>query len=155
MGEPSQNRPIELLLVEDNAADVALTEEAFEESSRSVTIVHMDNGADALSYLQKEAPHTDRKRPDIILLDLNLPRLDGWGVLDFVKSNPELRTIPVVVLTTSIAPTDIARAYSLHANAYMAKPFDLQQFFDLIHNFESFWFDTVTLPTMSESESGA
>ena len=152
MGEMSQNRPIELLLVEDNAADVALTEEAFEESSRTVNITYLDNRVDALCYIRGEGQHADRPRPDIILLDLNLPRLDGWGVLDAVKSTPRYQSIPVVVLTTSTAPQDIHRAYSLHANAFMAKPFDLQQFFDLIHNFESFWFDTVSLPTICEPE---
>ena len=152
MGETSQNRPIELLLVEDNAADVALTEEAFEESSRPVNITHLDNGEEALCYVRGEGQHAGRVRPDIILLDLNLPRLDGWEVLDFVKSTPRYQSIPVIVLTTSTAPQDIHRAYSLHANAFMAKPFDLQQFFDLIHNFESFWFGTVCLPTISGPE---
>ncbi|MBL8266188.1 response regulator [Steroidobacter sp.] len=139
-------RAVEILLVEDNPGDARLTLEAFKEGKviNNVTVVR--DGVEALAYLRKEGPYSNAKVPDIILLDLNLPRKDGREVLAEIKSDPHLMQIPVVVLTTSTAEEDIARAYSNHANCYISKPVDLEQFLRVASSIESFWLNFVKLP---------
>src|SRR5687767_12509547 len=116
--------PIEVLLVEDDPGDVLMTQEAFDEHKVRNKLNVVSDGEEALAYLRREGPHADAPRPDLILLDLNLPRVDGRQVLQAIKEDPDLRRIPVVVLTTSGADEDILRSYSLHANAYVTKPVD-------------------------------
>lgn len=139
-------RAIEILLVEDNPGDARLTLEAFKEGKviNNVTVVR--DGVEAMAYLRRQEPYSQAKHPDIILLDLNLPRKDGREVLAEIKSDPHLRQIPVVVLTTSTAEEDIARAYSCHANCYISKPVDLEQFLRVASSIESFWLNFVKLP---------
>lgn len=139
-------RAIEILLVEDNPGDARLTLEAFKEGKviNNVTVVR--DGVEAMAYLRKQQPYSEARHPDIILLDLNLPRKDGREVLAEIKSDEHLRTIPVVVLTTSTAEEDIARAYSSHANCYISKPVDLEQFLRVASSIESFWLNFVKLP---------
>ena len=139
MSSDPQNT-LHILLVEDNAADVRLTREALDESGHPYTLSVAADGVRALEYL-----HTV-KRPDIILLDWNLPRMNGQEVLREIKADPELRMIPVVVLTTSRAQDDIARAYELQANCFISKPVDVLQFFRVINELEHFWTSTATLP---------
>lgn len=141
---------IEILLVEDNPGDARLTLEAFKEGKviNSVTVVR--DGVEALAYLRRQEPYTNARQPDMVLLDLNLPRKDGREVLAEIKSDERLRQIPVVVLTTSAAEEDIARAYSSHANCYITKPVDLEQFLRVVHSIESFWLNFVKLPLHGE-----
>jgi two-component system, chemotaxis family, response regulator Rcp1 len=139
--------PIEILLVEDNPGDVRLTREALREGKIHNNLAVVEDGVEALRYLRGEGPHAGAPRPDVILLDLNLPRKDGREVLEEVKADPELRTIPVVVLTSSDAERDVVRAYDLHANCYVTKPVDLEQFINVVKSIESFWFSIVKLPT--------
>ncbi len=136
----------EILLVEDNPADVRLTMEAMRESKMSNHITAVGDGEEALEYLQRTGRHTGAKRPDLILLDLNLPRKDGREVLQEIKAIDELRRIPVVVLTTSKAEEDIMRTYDLHANCYITKPMDLDKFIEVIQQIEGFWLSIVSLP---------
>jgi CheY-like chemotaxis protein len=138
--------PIEILLVEDDAGDAVLTRKALDKGKISNNVRVMTNGADALAYLQRQPPHTDAVRPDLILLDLNLPKKDGREVLAEVKADPQLRQIPVVVLTTSGAEQDIVRSYDLHANAYVTKPVDLAQFMRVIQAIDDFFVSVVRLP---------
>ena len=146
----SQARPIEILLVEDNPGDVLLTEEAFSEAKIWNNIHVATDGEKALAYLNKENGYEDAVRPDLILLDLNLPKIDGREVLDRVKSNESLRRIPVVVLTSSEAEKDIIKTYDLHANSYVVKPINLDQFVRVVQAVENFWFSVVTLPRDNE-----
>lgn len=141
-----QIHPIEILLVEDNPGDVILTREAFSEAKICNNIHVAQDGEEAIAYLQKEAGYEDSKKPDLILLDLNLPKIDGREVLDKVKSNDNLKRIPVVVLTSSEAEQDIIKTYDLHANSYVVKPIDLDQFIKVVNAVENFWFSVVTLP---------
>jgi CheY-like chemotaxis protein len=139
-------RPVEILLVEDNPGDVRLTQEAFKEGKvRNNLHVAMD-GVEAMAFLRREGKYADAVRPDIILLDLNLPKKDGREVLAEIKGDLELKRIPVVVLTTSEAEQDILRAYGLHANCYITKPVDLDQFMSVIQSIEDFWLTIVKLP---------
>ena len=138
--------PIEILLVEDDAGDAVLTRKALEKGKLNNTVRVMTNGADALAYLRRQPPHTDAVRPDLILLDLNLPKKDGREVLAEVKADPQLRQIPVVVLTTSGAEQDIVRSYDLHANAYVTKPVDLAEFMHVIQAIDDFFVSIVRLP---------
>jgi len=144
---PSRNssRPIDILLVEDSPGDVRLTQEALIESKVRNTMHVVGDGVEALAFLRHEAPHTDAKRPDLILLDLNLPRMDGREVLATIKVDENLRRIPVVILTTSGNDEDILKAYSLHANCYVRKPVDLEQFIHVVRSIEDFWLSIVTL----------
>lgn len=137
---------IEILLVEDNPADVDLTRETMElcKIVNNLNVVH--DGVEALQFLRRQAPYTDAPRPDLVLLDLNLPRKDGREVLREVKSDPQLKTIPVVVLTSSEAERDIVKTYSLGANCYITKPVDLDQFSRVVEAIENFWFMVVKLP---------
>jgi CheY-like chemotaxis protein len=138
-------RTINVLLVEDDPGDVLMTREAFEEYLHNRLDV-VGDGAEALAYLRREAPHTDVPRPDLVLLDLNLPRRDGREVLEEVKNDPDLRHIPVIVLTTSQAEEDVLRSYQLHANAYVTKPVDFDGFIEAIKQIDHFFVSVVQLP---------
>jgi CheY-like chemotaxis protein len=139
-------RPIDILLVEDNPADVRLTREALKEAKVLNTLHVVEDGMAALEFLRKRDQYAGSPAPDLILLDLNLPRKDGREVLAEIKQDENLKRIPVVVLTTSRADEDIVRSYNLHANAYVTKPVDLKQFLDVIRAIEEFWLAVVTLP---------
>ena len=139
-------RPIEILLVEDNPGDVRLTVEGLKESKVRNNLHVARDGVEAMEFLRREGPHTGAVRPDLILLDLNLPRMDGREVLLEIKSDAKLKTIPVVVLTTSRAEHDVLRSYELQANCYITKPVDLEQFITVVKSIEDFWFTIVTLP---------
>ncbi|HEY4100448.1 MAG TPA: response regulator [Gemmatimonadales bacterium] len=139
-------RPIEILLVEDNAGDVRLTRELFKECKVRNTLAAVGNGVDALRYLRQEGDFAGVTRPDLVLLDLNLPRMNGQEVLAAMKGDEALRRIPVVILTTSKAEEDIVRSYNLHANCYITKPVGLDQFMTVVQSIEQFWLAIVTLP---------
>jgi two-component system, chemotaxis family, response regulator Rcp1 len=143
------SRTIEILLVEDNPGDVRLTLEAFKEGKvlNSIKVIH--DGVEALAYLRREGRYMNAPQPDLILLDLNLPKKDGREVLAEIKSDEHLRQIPVVVLTTSTAEEDVARAYSSHANCYITKPVELDNFLRVVQSIESFWLSLVRLPSQS------
>jgi CheY-like chemotaxis protein len=141
------SRPIEVLLVEDNPGDVRLTREALKEGKVHNNLHVAPDGVEALAFLRREGRYADAVRPDLILLDLNLPRKGGREVLEEVKGDPSLRHIPVVILTSSQAEQDIARAYDLHANCYISKPVDLDQFITVVRSIEDFWFTVVKLPS--------
>jgi CheY-like chemotaxis protein len=145
-GTPDLGDPIEILLVEDDAGDVLLTTEALESSKLTNRLHVAENGELALRFLRREPPYTDAPRPDIVLLDLNLPRVDGREVLAEVKGDPELHRIPIVVLTTSEAEEDILRSYDLHANAYVTKPVDFDRFLDVVRRIDEFFITVVRLP---------
>jgi len=139
-------KPIEILLVEDNPGDVRLTMELLRESKIRNRVSVVNDGIGAMAYLRKEAEFSGAPRPDLILLDLNMPRKDGREVLAEIKQDPDLKRIPVVVLTTSSAEEDIVRSYNHHANAYITKPVDLDQFAKVVRSIEEFWFTIVKLP---------
>lgn len=142
--------PVEILLVEDNPGDVRLTREALQEA-RVLNRLHVvSDGVEAVDFLKHRGRHTDAPRPELILLDLNLPRKDGREVLAEIKDDPELKRIPVVVLTTSRAEEDIVRSYNLHANAYVAKPVGMPEFLEAVRSLENFWLAVVTLPDNAE-----
>jgi CheY-like chemotaxis protein len=145
----SRGRVVDILLVEDNPGDVRLIVEGLRESTvrHNLHVVH--DGVEALEFLRRKGRFVDAVRPDLILLDLNLPRMDGREVLGEVKSDPDLKTIPVVVLTTSRAEQDILQSYQLHANCYVTKPVYLEEFLEVIRSIEEFWLTTVTLPHRS------
>nr|WP_067178722.1 response regulator [Microtetraspora niveoalba] len=142
-------RPIEVLLVEDDAGDVLLTREAFELNKVKNRLHVVNDGEQAMAFLRREGEYADAPRPDMILLDLNLPRKDGREVLAEVKADPGLRSIPVVVLTTSEAEEDIVRSYHLHANAYVSKPVDFDQFIRVVRQIDDFFVTVVKLPSTS------
>lgn len=147
MTEPGNGvTPIEVLLVEDDPADVLMTREAFEEHKVRNRLNVVADGVDALAYLRREGRYADAVRPDLVLLDLNLPRRDGRQVLEEIKNDEELRQIPVVVLTTSQADEDIVRSYRLHANAYVTKPVDFEQFVSVVRQIDEFFVCVVKLP---------
>ena len=146
MGNETNARQIEILLVEDNPGDVRLTEEALQEGKLFNNLNVVEDGVEALAFLRKERQYSSAPRPDLILLDLNLPKKDGREVLGEIKQDPELRRIPVVILTTSKAEEDIIKTYKLHANCYITKPVDLEQFITVIKNIRSFWLTVVKLP---------
>lgn len=135
-----------IFLVEDNKADVRLIEEALKNSVVPHEIVAVKNGVEAMAYLRKEGEYAEARRPDIILLDLNLPRKDGREVLAEIKADPQLKRIPVVVLTTSKNEDDIFHSYDLHVNCYITKSRNLSQLFEIVKGIEEFWLKTVTLP---------
>lgn len=139
-------RPIEILLVEDNPGDVDLTREALIGAKVRNNLHVADDGAEALDFLFRRGTHSTAIRPDIILLDLNLPKKDGREVLAEIKRDPSLADIPVVILTTSEADEDILRAYQLHANCYISKPVDFTQFLRIVESIEDFWLTVVKLP---------
>ena len=139
-------QPIEILLVEDNAADVRLTQEALREGKVKNNLSVARDGEEALKMLRREGEYASTPRPDLILLDLNLPRKDGREVLQEIKANDDLKLIPVVVLTTSSAEADILKSYQLHANCYITKPVDLEQFISVVKSIDDFWLTIVRLP---------
>jgi CheY-like chemotaxis protein len=140
-------KPVEILLVEDNKGDVGLIEEVFEEAKIRNNLHVAEDGEEALLYLHGEGKFSGSPRPDIILLDLNLPKKGGREVLREIKEDENLHNIPVIVLTTSDAEKDIIGAYDLHANAYITKPLDFDQFIKVVGSIENFWLDIVKLPT--------
>ncbi len=142
----SETRPIEILLVEDSPSDTALTIEALKSGKVVNRLDHVEDGVEALAYLRREGKYSDAGKPDLIMLDLNLPRKDGREVLEELKSDPVLKTIPVIVLTTSRSDKDILRSYELHANCYITKPVEFANFLDVIKSIEQFWLTVVTLP---------
>jgi CheY-like chemotaxis protein len=147
MTAPADGRsPIEVLLVEDDPGDVLMTREAFEEHKMRNTLNVVSDGAEALAYLRREGEYADAAVPDLILLDLNLPRRDGREVLAEIKEDPVLCRIPVVVLTTSQAEEDVLRSYQLHANAYVAKPVDFERFITVVKQIDEFFVSVVKLP---------
>jgi CheY-like chemotaxis protein len=138
--------PVEILLVEDNPADVRLTKEALTEGKVYSNLHWAKDGIEALEFLRRQGKHAEAPRPDIILLDLNLPKKDGREVLHDIKNDERLKRIPVVILTTSQAEEDVLKSYNLHANCYVTKPVDLEQFIRVVKSIDTFWLTVVTLP---------
>jgi chemotaxis family two-component system response regulator Rcp1 len=142
----TEGKPIVILLVEDNLGDVRLTQEAFKEGKVSNLLLLASDGIEAMSLLHREGPYADAPRPDLILLDLNIPKMDGREVLTAIKSDPNLKRIPVVVLTTSKAEEDIVRTYELNANCYITKPVDFDKFLTVVRSIDEFWLTIAKLP---------
>ena len=140
------NTPLEILLVEDNPGDARLAQEALKEGSLLSRLTVVVDGVEAMSYLRREGRYSEAPRPHLVLLDLNIPRKDGRQVLAEIKADPDLRRIPVVVLTTSQAEQDVMRSYDLHANCYVTKPVDLDRFIAVVRSIEEYWCSVVTLP---------
>jgi len=138
---------IELLIVEDDPGDVVLTREALADATVPHNVRVVSDGEAAVAYLRRQGPYATAPRPDLVLLDLNLPRLDGWEVLAQVKSDPDLQAIPIVVLSTSSAHEDVTRSYELHANAYVTKPVDLDAFTDVVRGVDEFFLTIARLPS--------
>jgi two-component system, chemotaxis family, response regulator Rcp1 len=141
-----EGRRINVLLVEDNPGDVRLTREAFREANASIHLHVVFDGVEAMAFVRQEGPHADAPRPDLILLDLNLPKMDGREVLAQLKRDDYLKTIPTIILTTSGAQADIMRSYQLHANAYVSKPLQLDAFQSLVSSINEFWLTKARLP---------
>jgi two-component system response regulator len=139
-------KAVDILLVEDSPTDILLTKEALEHSKVLNNLHTVEDGVEAMAFLRREGKFADAPRPDLVLLDLNLPREDGREVLTEMKEDEHLRSIPVVVLTTSHAEEDVSRAYAAHANCYIAKPVDFNQFTEVVRTIENFWFTVVVLP---------
>lgn len=147
--EPNvMNRPVIILLIEDNEADVRLTREGIKEAKILNHLYVVNDGVDAMKFLKKTDSYSDAPTPDLILLDLNLPKKDGREVLEEIKQDPDLKQIPVVILTTSEAEQDILKSYKLHANCYVTKPIGINQFVDVIKAIEGFWLTIVKLPNV-------
>jgi two-component system, chemotaxis family, response regulator Rcp1 len=146
MTEVPNSEPINILMVEDNPGDARLALEALKESKIQNVLHHVRDGVEAMRFLHKEGEYDGMPTPDLILLDLNMPRKDGREVLSEIKEDPDLRLIPVVVLTTSAAERDLVKSYDLHANAYVVKPIDLERFIEIVKAIEGFWFYIVKLP---------
>ncbi len=146
MSQITPIKPIDILLVEDNPGDVRLTREALKEGKVLNNLYVAQDGVEAIAFLRREGKYAGAIRPDIILLDLNLPKKDGHEVLADIKSDPDLRRIPVVILTTSKAEEDVLQSYNLHANCFITKPVDLDQFINVVQAVEDFWFTIVKLP---------
>ena len=143
--------PIEILLVEDSPGDVRLTREAFKDAKVHINLRVASDGAEAMDFLNRAGEHANALRPDLILLDLNLPKKDGREVLEEIKQSPTLKSIPVVVLTTSASDADILRSYKLHANCYITKPVDLDGFLNVVRSIDNFWLSVVQLPREARS----
>jgi CheY-like chemotaxis protein len=143
--------PMEVLLVEDSPGDVRLTQEAFRDANRSIRLHVASDGVEALAFLRKEGAHVHAPRPDIILLDLNLPKMDGREVLAHIKEDDSLKTIPTVILTTSDSEADIVKCYQLQANCYLSKPVQLEAFEALVKSINDFWMTKVKLPQQPRS----
>jgi chemotaxis family two-component system response regulator Rcp1 len=141
------SRPVEILLVDDNPADVALTQEAFQEGKLVNNLSVVNDGVDAMDFLRKRGQYASVPTPDIILLDLNMPRKDGREVLAEIKADDVLKYIPVVIMTVSKDDKDIFESYRLHANCYIKKPVKFSEFIEIVRTLENFWFSVVTLPT--------
>ena len=146
MQRSKTGRPIQILLVEDNPGDVGLTLEALKEATLPNKLTVVKNGADALALLRRQGQHAGAARPDLILLDLNLPKKDGRKVLAEIKGDDNLKRIPVVILTTSEDEQDVLESYNLHANCYIVKPLDLDRFITVVKSIEDFWLRIVVLP---------
>ena len=146
MNQNPNGRPVEILLVEDNPGDVRLTREALKEAKVHNSLSVAGDGVEAMAFLHRQGSYATAPRPDIVLLDLNLPKKDGREVLAEVKADPDLRRIPVVILTTSKAEEDILKTYDLHANCFVTKPVDFDQFIKVIQSIEGFWLTIVQLP---------
>ena len=144
-------KPIEILLVEDSASDVRLTREAFDDGKVLNNLNVVGDGVEAMGYLRREGKYADASHPDLILLDLNMPRKDGREVLAEIKADPDLKRIPVVVLTVSNSKEDILKSYNLHANCFISKPVNLAQFLKVVASIESFWLTIVELPPSNNS----
>lgn len=147
------SRPVEILLVEDSPGDVRLTREAFKEGKLANNLHVVKDGEAAVAFLRRQGDYKDAVRPDLILLDLNLPKKDGREVLADIKADEHLKRIPVVILTTSKAEQDVLRAYDLHANCYVTKPVDLEQFLLVVKMIEEFWLQIVKLPRSNGEEA--
>jgi two-component system, chemotaxis family, response regulator Rcp1 len=143
--------PIEVLLVEDSAGDVRLTREASNDAKVHINLHVVSDGTEAMAFLGRQGKHANVPRPDLILLDLNLPKKDGREVLEEIKASPALKSIPVVILTTSASEADILRSYLLHANCYITKPVDLNGFLNVVKSIDSFWLSVVQLPREARS----
>jgi len=148
MSTDQMNRPVKILLIEDNEADVRLTKEGIKEAKMLNDLYVVNDGIKAMDFLNHKGEFEDMPVPDLILLDLNLPKKDGREVLEEIKKDPELKQIPVVILTTSEAEQDILKSYKLHANCYVTKPIGINQFVDVIKAIEGFWLTIVKLPNM-------
>jgi chemotaxis family two-component system response regulator Rcp1 len=144
--------PIQILLVEDNPGDARLAVEGLTDSKIKNKLYHVKDGVEAMDFLRRRGEYADVPVPDLVLLDLNLPRKDGREVLEEIKQDPKLRLIPVVVLTTSEAERDLVKTYDLHANAYVVKPIDLDRFIEVVQAIEGFWFAIVKLPPKTEGD---
>jgi two-component system, chemotaxis family, response regulator Rcp1 len=142
----TQNGAIEVLLVEDSPGDVRLTREALKDAKVHISLHVATDGIEAMAYLERTGSHVNAPRPDLILLDLNLPKKDGREVLKEVKESSSLRTIPVVILTTSSSDADVLQSYQLHANCYISKPVDLEGFLKVVQSIDNFWLSVVKLP---------
>jgi len=147
MQQQTKTVPFRILLVEDSLADIRLTQEALKDAKLLHELDIVKDGIDALSYLYQKDDYANARRPDIILLDLNLPKKDGREVLAEIKSSETLKSIPVVVLTTSQAEEDVLRSYNLHANCYVTKPVDMSKFTEIVKSIENFWLTIVKLPS--------
>ncbi len=147
MNNDIHGKQVELLLVEDNPVDIKLTTRALKEGKVLNNLSVVRDGVEAMQFLHREGDYSKAPRPDLILLDLNMPRMDGREVLTEIKNSDDLKHIPVIVLTTSDAEQDVLRSYNLHANSYITKPVDFDQFVDAIRRFEEFWFTVVRLPS--------
>jgi CheY-like chemotaxis protein len=146
MVHPSRAEPIEILLVEDTHEDAKRTMDALQNGRLRNRITHVEDGVEAMDFLRREGEHTSAPRPDLILLDLWMPRMNGLEVLAEVKADPDLRRIPVVMMTSSVQERDIVAAYNLHVNSYVVKPVDMAQFIGAVKSIEHFWFTIVKLP---------
>jgi CheY-like chemotaxis protein len=144
--KPTATTAIEVLLVEDSPGDVRLTQEALREANRAVHLHVAEDGVEAMAFLRREGPHARARRPDLILLDLNLPRMDGREVLALIKEDEALKTIPTIILTTSAAAADIMTSYQLQANCYLTKPVQLDDFEAVVKSINDFWLTKVKLP---------
>jgi CheY-like chemotaxis protein len=147
-----EGMPIQVLLVEDSPGDVRLTKEAFRVANRAIHIDVANDGVEAMAFLRREGIHVGAPRPDLILLDLNLPRMDGREVLAYIKEDESLKTIPTVILTTSEAEADILKSYQLRANCYLIKPVQLDEFEAVVKSINDFWLTKAKLPSRSESD---
>lgn len=146
MSVARSGKVIDVLLVEDDPGDVLMTREAFDDNKVANRLQVVSDGVSALAFLRKEGEHADAPTPDLVLLDLNLPRMDGREVLEAMKNDEALRSIPVVVLTTSEAEEDVVRSYALHANAYVTKPVDFDRFIEVVRQIDEFFVEVVRLP---------
>jgi len=142
-------KPIKILLVEDNPADIRLATEALKERGVESDLSVVTDGMDAINFLKRTGKFSDSPRPELILLDLNLPRKSGFDILQVLKADPNLKSIPVIILTTSSADEDIAKSYSLNANCFVTKPTDLAQFLEVVKTIEEFWLTIASLPVLS------
>lgn len=147
MKTPTMIRPVEILLVEDSPTDVLMTKRSLEASKLLQHLNVVSDGVEAIAFLHREGKYSYAPRPDLVLLDLNLPKKNGHEVLEEIKSDEKLKTIPVIILTTSLGEEDILKSYGLHANCYITKPVDFGKFVDVVKQIESFWFTVVTLPS--------